>query len=267
MRSTAYGTKGPGKTGYDVLDDFRQAFIVMRNEITKYARGKKLIIFAALTALILAVVTAALTIWGDGLGDNSNNLSYLYIMIMSLLDLVAITLFASTALVSEFEERTALILFTKPIRKWSIFLGKFLASLIVTVGFVLIYYAVVIILCLIGPGYVDGAIFVSLGLSVCYTFGCAGIGFLISSVMKKSSTSSILTFFTLALLLNMVLSVIMIAAHIEDPWFVLTYAANDILYVLDPMQTAHAARAAAVMIVWGVASALVSYFLFRKRDF
>ena len=143
----------------------------------------------------------------------------------------------------------------------------FLASLIVTVGFVLIYYAVVIILCLIGPGYVDGAIFVSLGLSVCYTFGCAGIGFLISSVMKKSSTSSILTFFTLALLLNMVLSVIMIAAHIEDPWFVLTYAANDILYVLDPMQTAHAARAAAVMIVWGVASALVSYFLFRKRDF
>lgn len=263
----AYGTKGPGMTGYDVLDDFRQAFIVMKNEITKYARGKKLIIFAALTALILAVVTAALTIWGDGLGDNSNNLSYLYIMIMSLLVLVAITLFASTALVSEFEERTALILFTKPIRKWSIFLGKFLASLIVTVGFVLIYYAVVIILCLIGPGYVDGAIFVSLGLSVCYTFGCAGIGFLISSVMKKSSTSSILTFFTLALLLNMVLSVIMIAAHIEDPWFVLTYAANDILYVLDPMQTAHAARAAAVMIVWGVSSALVSYFLFRKRDF
>ena len=55
----AYGTKGPGMTGYDVLDDFRQAFIVMKNEITKYARGKKLIIFAALTVGVMSLTAPA----------------------------------------------------------------------------------------------------------------------------------------------------------------------------------------------------------------
>ncbi len=248
-------------------DDLRQAFVVMKNEVTKYARGRKLLIFAALTALVLAVVTAALVIWGDGLGDSSANLGYLYVMIMSILVLIAVTLFASTALVSEFEERTALILFTKPIRKWTIFLGKFAASLLVTVGFVVIYYLIVIALSLIGPGYVDGAIFTSLGLAVCYTFGCAGIGFLISSVMKKASTSSILTFFTLALLLDMLLAVVVIAAHIDNPWYVITYASGDILNVLNPSEVVHVARSAAVMAVWGFATAAIAYLLFRKRDF
>lgn len=251
----------------DFLDDVRQAIVVMKNEVTKYARGKKLVIFAIITALILAVVTATLVIWGDGLGDSSSKLAYLYAIIMSILVLIAVTLFASTALVSEFEERTALILFTKPIRKWTIFLGKFMASLLVTVGFVVLYYLVVIILSLVGPGYVDGAIFVSLGLAVCYVFGCSGIGFLISSVMKKASTSSILTFFTLALLLEILVSVVVMAANIGNPWYVITNASGDILNVLNSPETAHAARSAAVMVVWGAVTAAVAYFLFRKRDF
>ncbi len=259
-----------GRNGF--ADDFRQAYVVMKNEITKYARGKKLMIFGIITVLILAVVTAALVIWGDGLGDDSNTLAYLYVMIMALLVVISVTLFTSTALVSEFEERTALILFTKPIKKWAIFVGKFAAAMIVSVGFILAYYAFLAVLCLVGPGYVTSEIGQSMALAICYTFGCAGIALLISAVMKKASTASILTFFTIMLFLNMLVSVVKLAVGLDDTWYVLSTAGDDILNVLgDSFMTnnneAQPLRSCIVMIVWGAVASVAAFFAFRKRDF
>jgi len=98
----------------------KQSYVVMKNEIVKFTRGKKMLLFTALIFLVLILLTAVPYLLGDGLTDNATELAASYSSFVALIVLLFATLFASTSLVSEFEERTALILFTRPVKKSSI---------------------------------------------------------------------------------------------------------------------------------------------------
>lgn len=260
--------------GFDFKDDTRQAFVVMRNEITKFLRGKKIILFTLLIVSVLALLTAVLFIFGDD-DMTGKDVCEVYASFASLIVLVAVTLFSSTSIASEFEERTALILFTKPIRKWSIYFGKFMASILIETAYLVAFYAITIGVSLAKTGEFPGAMGTSLVLAFCYMLGATGIALLISSVMKKSSTSSIMTFVTLLLLLSVVSMSLTIADY--DPYWMFDQAANSITYCItglgvdittyERIPYTHEARDASVMIIWGVAALIAGFFLFRKRDF
>lgn len=255
----------------DFADDIRQSFVVMRNEITKFMRGKKMLIYAALTAVLLAIVTVALVFFSEGgLGGlKGHQIGENYTMLCIMMVMIAVTLFSSTSIVSEFEERTALILFTKPIRKRSIYFGKLLASSVVIVGFVAMYYLFVAALCLVGPGEVPADLWTSFAIAVMYAFATTGVAFLISSVMKKSSTSAIMTFFILALLLDVLVTVVLLIVNgninKDDSWFMINSAGNDLMLVFS--KSVDALRDCAVLFVWGIVSMIGGYVLFKRRDF
>ena len=253
-------------------DDVRLSFVVMHNELLKHVRGRRILVLSALIGLILAAITAAVVFLGDGLGDDPVGLSSLYCMVISLMIIISVTLFGATTIVSEYEERTALILFTRPIRKWSIFTGKFMAAFAITTAFVIVYYLVVAVLCLIGPGKIDGTLWVSLGYAVCYCFATTGVAVLISCFMKKASTSSILTFFTLALFLDIVVAVVILAAGLDDPWYMINSAGNAITSVfgndlLGPGDPVDGPRTVMVLLLWGFVPAILGYLGFSRRDF
>lgn len=135
--------------------------------------------------LVLALLTGMPYLFGGELPDTTTTLSSYYASFVVILVLLFATLFSSTSLVSEFEERTALILFTRPIKKSSILLGKLMASMVVGIIAVGIYYLVTAIISFIVAGGVASDLFVSFGLAVLYLFCMSGIALLISSVMKK----------------------------------------------------------------------------------
>ncbi len=255
------------------IDDIRLSTVVMRHEITKHIRGKKLLIYAALIGLVLGLITVALVVFGDGLGDDAEDLGGLYTSLITLILIIGATLFGATTVVSEFEERTALIIFTRPIKKWSIFTGKFLAAFLILALFTVVMYIFIAILCAAGPGYIPGALWESLGYAICYCFGVIGVAMVISSLMKKSSTASILTFFMLALLLDMVVSIVAFAAGLDDTWYMLNSAARSITscfgyypLMTDPIEY-DGLRDALVMIVWGIVPAILGYLRFSRKDF
>ena len=247
-------------------DDLRQSFVVMKNEIKKHARGKRLIIFVALYMLILVVIFAAFTYGSIGTSLDSRTMAQMYLSLVSLMTIIGVTLFGATAIVSEFEERTALIIFNRPIKKGSIYVGKFLAAFLIVLLVSALYYAGVAVVVTIGPGGVGTWLLESFGYLIVYIFACLGMAFMISSFMKKSSTASILTFFMLALLLDMLFLIIVVAAGIQDTWFMLSTAADAVTgcvvgTVADPI------RNIAVMISWGLVPAILGFLIFRNRDF
>lgn len=248
----------------DFGDDVRQSFVVMKNEIRKFMRGRKMLIFTALVALILVAITAVVIYSEHGLGDDGKELSSLYLGFSLMIVLIAATLFTSTSIVSEFEERTALILFTKPIRKWSIYLGKFLASIVVVVGFTVVYYLIVAALCAV-PG-LDDSLWQSLAAAVCYGVAASGVALLISSFMKKSSTASIMTFMTLLLLIS-VITLVLAIGGVDDAWFMLDNAQGAVTGVLSSDGYGHLGRECGVMLAWGAATIVAGYFLFKRRQF
>ena len=83
-------------------DDLRITFVVAKNEMRKHLRGKRIIIFGALLAVIFVAITAAFVLLGDGLGDDPEPLAGMYLAIVSLMVIIGATLFAASSLVSEF---------------------------------------------------------------------------------------------------------------------------------------------------------------------
>ena len=111
------------------LEVIRQSYVVMKNEIKKFFSGKRMMVFSIILAAIIFVLAVAPYLVG------STAKPFMFVAVASLVVLMASTLFASISIVSEYEERTALIVFTRPISKASIFTGKLLACLVVTIGF------------------------------------------------------------------------------------------------------------------------------------
>jgi ABC-2 type transport system permease protein len=148
-------------------------------------------------------------------------------MSMNILIILAATLFASVAIVSEFEERTALILFTRPIKKTSIFLGKILGCIILETVMIAVFYAGMAVVSLIVAGSLPSELLVSFGIAFLFIVAASGVAIFISSIMKKGSTCAILAFVFLLLILPIISSVISQSTSI-DPWFMLDKASDAI---------------------------------------
>jgi ABC-type transport system involved in multi-copper enzyme maturation, permease component len=247
-----------------VVDVTKKSAIVAKNEFTKYLRGKKLILCAGIMVLILGMISILPYVFGDGLPKESWELTYLFVFFADLIVILTATLFGSTTIVSEYEERTALITFTKPIRKISIFLGKFVAAAVVGILFTLIYYAATMAICYAVTGEIASATFNSMGLALLYVFATMGVAMLISSAMKKSSSATIMTFITLLLLMT-VLSYALSSS--VETWWMLDQAKEMIMDVVEGTETMSIMTAVGVMIAWGTVTSVLSYVLFKRRDF
>ncbi len=210
---------------YVELDDFRQSYVVAKNEIRKFVRGKRFTLYVALIGIVFALITFLPYLVGGDLGNTSGEVISNYVPYVFLLVILAATLFASITVVSEFEERTALILFTRPIKKTSIFLGKILGCIILETVMVVVFYIGIMVVAFAVSGSVSSDLLISLGLAFIYVVATSGVAVLISSIMKKGSTCAILTFVLLLLILPIISGVLSMSM---DPWFMLDQAANSI---------------------------------------
>ncbi len=246
--------------------DLRQMLVISKNEIKKFFRGNRILIFSILVIAILALMTAIPYIWGEGY-KSSNDLAQLFTTFVPLIVEIAVVLFTATSIVSEFEDRTALILFTKPVKKSTIFLGKLIASLVVVYGFILIYYAYIVIFSLITQSCsIPSGLGTSLGLSLLGGFGCAGLAMLMSSFFKKGSTASIMTLVVVLLLLNMISGMLYTFAHVDQIWSL--SSAFDYCYkIFENNCVLSFGTASGVMIAYGVLCNIAAYILFARKDF
>ncbi len=199
--------------GSNFTEATRQAFVVMKNEIKKYFSGKRMFVFLILLGIIVFVIVFAPYMFGS----EANPVYFL--MMSALVVLMAATLFASISIVSEYEERTALIVFTRPIRKTSIFAGKALACIVLTIAFTALYYIIAAIVSLVVKGNVSIDLLTSFGLACAYAFGTIGIAMFVSSIMKKGSTATIITFVILAVIIT-AFSMVLNAADVNSSWMI-----------------------------------------------
>ena len=276
---------------YIELDDFRQSYVVAKNEIRKFIRGKRFMAYVILIALIFALITIFPYLLGGNIGETPGDVVASYVSAMPFMIVLAATLFASVVIVSEFEERTALILFTRPLKKTSIFVGKVLGCILLETVMIVLFYAGIVLVSLIAEGGVSSGLLVSLGMAFLYTVAASGVAVFISSVMKKGVLSAILVFFLLLMILPLISG--LISASI-DPWFMINQSSDAIstcipAYVdrmneqlqnlidrwgLPPemfenmMITApDMAKAVGTMVGWSIVSMVLAWIAFIRREF
>jgi len=210
-----------------MVSDITQILVVSKNEVIKCVRGRKFLVSLAVIVLVFLLITAMQFVVGnwDDLNSMGQFMSTYFDTFPTVITLV-VALLSSIALVSEFEERTALILFTRPVRRTSVFIGKVLSCTIIEALIILAYYAMATVVALMKVDDLSIDLLASYGLSVLYAFAASGIAFIISAFLKKGSVCTVISILLLVIVFPIAST--MVASGDGENWYMIDQAGKTV---------------------------------------
>jgi len=261
--------------------DVAQVAVVAKYEVLKYLRSARLLGMVAVVVLVILLITALPPLLGDPYPDDADAFANMYAGYVTLLVIVGATLFAGDAIVSEFQNRTGYLLFPKPVKRWVLLVGKFLASTGAMFLVLLLYYATVLVLGLAVTGDFSVLGVESLLLAMLYSVAAMSVGYLISSVMKGTTGAQVLTFSLFLFIFNIVTRVLTLGD--VEPWFAVTFAGEVVADItLEPYPVDRTASgegplavssfvpdvgvSIAVMVAYAAVSLMLTCFFFKRRE-
>lgn len=215
-------------------DTTRQALILSRYQLRDYLRSRRFLLMVAIVAVLGGILSLVLaryngagltatpdgyygTLWGGGV----------YVVIV-----FAGIIFGGDAIAGEFQNKTGYFLMGLPVRRSSVYAGKFIAAALASVVCVLIYLGILVVNGLYYLGALSafpGALLVSFGIAMLYLLALLGAVFLFSS-MFKNSLYAVLVVAVLFLFGFTLIDELLIGLVQVEPWFVIDYARPVIAY-------------------------------------
>jgi ABC-2 type transport system permease protein len=258
-----------------------QALLMSRYQFRDYLRSRRFILMMAIVAVISAILIGVVGYFRPpGLVGTSNAFySSLWVGGAEILILFSGIIFAGDAIAGEFQNKTGYFLMGLPIKRWSVYAGKYLAAYAACVVTLLVYLVVLVAFgsYYLGAGAVTGALFESLLLALLYLAALLGTMFLFSSLFK----TSLYAVLVVAVLFLFGFSVITVLlenlVHIE-PWFIVTYAEVVITYPFTGVQSTYTRfgqtfyapsylEGIVIMLGYFVLTAIAGLFLFEREEF
>jgi len=261
-----------------------------RFQLREYLRSLR---FVALLGIVLAIgviITAVVahfrgaivstntafygTFWGGG---------------VDLVIVLAAVFFGGDAIAGEFQNKTGYFLMGLPIRRSTVYIGKFIAAYLASTAMLLLYLLILIVngAYYFGSGLLPWQLALSLVLALVYLAAVLGATFLFSSLFKTSAYGFVLTailfLFGFSLLEDLVTGLVKI-----EPWMVISYAESTIGSVFSSTAdwgftgsvstvtvgrfttttyTAGIGEGIVIMIVYFVVTAVVGLLLFEREEF
>jgi ABC-2 type transport system permease protein len=277
----------------------KQVVIIARNEMLSYFRSRRFVALLVITLLIAGSLT--IVVWHAGIanlgaatGTSSGGTTDLGFYSLwwgfsaTLLVVFCAVFFGGDAISGEFQNKTGYFLVGKPIRRSSIYIGKWIAAFIASLIIFGVFTAVTLAN---GIGYFGFSIpilFVeSFGFTILYLVAALGFTFFFSSMFKTSSMSIMVTVILLLFGFTLIDTLLTNLAHVE-PWFSLAYGSTIVANVMTVPYPAHfasiAARGAAgspilttfnatisegiaIMVIYFAVTAALGLVLFERKEF
>ena len=216
MTSRAGGISG------QILD----TYLSLRFELQKHLRRRRLLIVVALAILMPLVFYIIPRAADADFAASASGFATIVFAFVSVLIVISAALFAGDTVSGEFEGKTGLLLFPTTQSRLSIFIGKYVAALLATVLVVTLYCGVTVIemVAVYGAGEIPAGMAQSYALALLYSASVVSVVFFLSSVLKRTISSTILGFVLMIMVLPILQNVISLVD--VEPWFVLTYSAG-----------------------------------------
>ena len=260
---------------------------ITKYEMVNYFRSRRFFILLGIDLIISALVTGLVGYYGLSAINVTTVLqfySFRWGSLVSIVTILAGIFFGGDAISGEFQNKTGYFLVAHPLRRSSIYIGKWIGAFIAS----LMTFAVFAVITLGNGIYYFGAnipfqFVASLLFSILYLMAVLGLTFLFSSLFKSSAmaitVTAILFLFAFSLietLLNGLLGV--------EPWFIVTYGAGIIGNVLaDTYPTSQPVRGIGgrertiyavsipagleILVGYFVISAILGLIVFERREF
>jgi ABC-2 type transport system permease protein len=266
-----------------VPSDLGQCGVQTEFEFLNYLRSTRFYILLAIVATIGIAIMAVTYVYKPStyLSSPMAFYSMWWGTVVSLCVTLTGIFFGADAISTEFQNKTGYYLLPNPVKRSSIYIGKWIASFLASAIAIGVYAAITI---------ADGAIYFgpnvpyqfgeSFVFAIFYIFPILGVSFFISSIFKNNSYSILLTAILLLFGFNFITPLIT-ALSSSEPWYVLTYGAGIIANVLSssgypPHQVAIAGLSSynatipeglVIMFAYFVVTSVLGIILFEKEDF
>jgi ABC-2 type transport system permease protein len=266
-----------------VPSDLAQCRIQTEFEFLNYLRSTRFYILLAIVATIGITIMAVLYVYKPSayLSSPMAFYSVWWGTIVQLCVILTGIFFGADAISTEFQNKTGYYLIPNPIRRSSIYMGKWIASFIASAIVIGVYAAITV---------ADGAIY--FGSNVPYQFGeslifalfyivpILGVSFFVSSMFKNNSYS-ILVSAILLLFGFTYIAPLFASLSNSEPWYLLNYGSGIITNVLTSsgypphevvtaISTSYSAtipEGLVIMLAYFAITTLLGLILFEKKDF
>ena len=209
------------------MSEFEKLRVVTRFEFLKHIRRRRLYVILGLTLVAELAVLILFPALMDGYPDNIMVMAAMLTIGPGLATIGAV-FFAGDAIAGEFETKTGYILFTNPVRRITLVIGKYLASYAAVILLILFGYAIVSISLLAIYGDVPIETAKSFGLCLLYAGSVLSVTFFFSSVSKGAMGATVMTLLFIMVISGVIGGVLMMAG--KPSWFLMSTAGDSITY-------------------------------------
>ncbi|MFH1662552.1 MAG: ABC transporter permease [Chloroflexota bacterium] len=210
------------------MSELEKLRVVIGYEFLKHIRRKRLYMILGLALLAELAVLILLPVLQGSYPDNVLVMAAILTVGPSLAAIGAV-FFAGDAIAGEFESKTGFILFTNPVKRITLVIGKYIASFVAVVILVIFSYLVIAISLLSIYGTVPTEMYKSLGLALLFSGSIISITFLFSSFSKGAMGATVITLILLMVISPIIDTVLMMTNN--PHWFLLSTAGDSIATV------------------------------------
>jgi ABC-2 type transport system permease protein len=236
------GTVPPPAAAIGDIREFRAPALLQqipklaRYQLREYLRSRR---FFAMAGVVLAIGILFTAVVGHYRGSLvAGNVAFYASAwggAASFLVILMAVLFGGDSIAGEFQNKTGYFLMGLPVRRSTVYLGKFLAAYAAAASMMLLYLAILVLngAYYFGGGALPWQLGASAGLTFLYLGAVLGATFLFSSLFKTSAYGFVLTALLFLIGFSILQDYVSAFAHIE-PWMVISYASSTISSVFDP---------------------------------
>ena len=265
-----------------------------RYQLREYLRSRR---YVALVVIVLAIgAILTFVVYHFRSSVVSTNLAFYGSFWGAGADIVivlAAVFFGGDAIAGEFQNKTGYFLMGLPLRRATVYVGKFIAAFLASASMMLLFLALLVVngAYYFGSGFLPWQLGLSLLLAIVYLVAVLGATFFFSSLFKTSAYGFVLTailfLFGFTLLQDLVADLVKI-----EPWMIISYAESVIGSVFAPSPnwglhatvvttvtgmgrfrftvttyTAGVAEAVVIMIIYFLVTAASGLWLFENEEF
>ncbi len=215
------------------MSELKKLGIVIAYEFLKHIRRKRIYVILLLAVIIELAVLIGFPLLMDGFPENVKLMATM-LSIGPTMAVIGAIFFAGDAIAGEFENKTGFMLFTNPVKRSTLVVGKYIAGCIAVAILVVFTYLMVCVSLLAIYGEIPIETAQSFGLCLLYGITIVAITFFFSSISKGAMGATVITLVLIMVISGVVESVLMLAG--QPYWFLISAAGDSITLVYGGME-------------------------------
>ena len=223
-------TDAPVTSRLHVPESFPQIFKLTRYQLREYLRSRRFVALLAIVVVLGVILTVVVAHYrGQIISTNLAFYGSFWGGGVDLIIILAAVFFGGDAIAGEFQNKTGYFLMGLPIRRSTVYVGKFIAAYLASVAMLLFFLAILLLngVYHFGTGLLPWQLGLSLVLALVYLLSVLGATFLFSSLFKTSAYGFVLTAILFLFGFTILQEVVTGLVNIE-PWMVISYAESTI---------------------------------------